>query len=136
MEDRLKLLEAIRCKEPVGGLTHEFYRYPARFSPKFARATIERFTSPGDVVFDPFMGSGTVLVEARAMARHGVGTDISSWICSPRKISGHKKSHTVLRISDTCETCCESLEIGVLSSSQVAPTERTISKQLTQNAAA
>jgi hypothetical protein len=78
MEGRLQLLEAIHCKEPVGGLTHDFYRYPARFSPKFARAVIECFTSPGDVVFDPFMGSGTTLVEARALARHGIGTDISS----------------------------------------------------------
>src|SRR5882762_9138504 len=78
MEAQLKLLEAIRCKEPVGGLTHEFYRYPARFSPQFARAIIENFTSPGDVVFDPFMGGGTTLVESRALGRRGVGTDISS----------------------------------------------------------
>jgi hypothetical protein len=78
MEDQLKLIEAILCKEPVGGLTHEFYRYPARFSPQFARAIIENFTSPGDVVFDPFMGGGTTLVESRALGRHGVGTDISS----------------------------------------------------------
>ena len=78
MEAQLNLLEAIHCKEPVAGLTHDFYRYPARFSPQFARAAIECFTSPGDTVLDPFMGSGTSLVEARALGRHGVGTDISS----------------------------------------------------------
>jgi len=78
MEVQLKLLEAIHWKNPVGGLTHEFYRYPARFSPQFARAVIESFTSPGDIVFDPFMGGGTTLVEARALGRHAVGTDISS----------------------------------------------------------
>lgn len=78
MKGHAALLEAIQTKEAVGGLTHDFYRYPARFSPKFVRATIECFTSPGDIVLDPFMGSGTTLVEARALGRHGIGSDISS----------------------------------------------------------
>jgi len=64
--------------EPVRGLTHGFYKYPARFSPKFARAAIETFTKPGDVVFDPHMGGGTALVEARALGRRAVGVDISA----------------------------------------------------------
>ena len=57
------------------GLTHNFYRYPARFSPMFARGTIEAFSNPGDVIFDPFMGGATTLVEAR-VGRHAVGSDI------------------------------------------------------------
>lgn len=73
-----RLTEAIHSKEPVTGYTHDFYRYPARFSPSFARAIIENFTKPGETVLDPFMGSGTTLVEARAMSRHVIGTDISS----------------------------------------------------------
>jgi DNA methylase len=72
------LTEAIHSKEPVTGYTHDFYRYPARFSPSFARAIIENFTKPGETVLDPFMGSGTTLVEARATSRHAIGTDISS----------------------------------------------------------
>jgi hypothetical protein len=78
MKSQLTLLEAIQCKDPVNGYTHDFYRYPARFSPVFARGVIEYFTEPGDLVFDPFMGSGTTLVEARALGRHAMGTDISS----------------------------------------------------------
>jgi DNA methylase len=78
MKNQLTLLEAIQNKEPVNGYTHDFYRYPARFSPLFVRSIIEYFTEPGDLVFDPFMGSGTTLVEARALARHAIGTDISS----------------------------------------------------------
>jgi hypothetical protein len=73
-----KLVEAIRSCEPVTGYTHTFYRYPARFSPLFAREVIERFTLPGDVVLDPFMGGGTTLVEARTLGRRGVGSDVSS----------------------------------------------------------
>jgi hypothetical protein len=44
----------------------------------FARGTIEAFSDPGDVIFDPFMGGATTLVEARALGRHAVGSDIST----------------------------------------------------------
>jgi len=72
------LLDAVQDKAPVAGLTHTFYRYPARFSPSFARAAILNYTLPGDVVLDPFVGGGTTMVEAAALGRVGVGNDISS----------------------------------------------------------
>lgn len=62
----------------VAGLTHGFYRYPARFSPLFARTAIDAFTDPGDLVLDPFMGGGTTIVEARARGRRAYGSDTSS----------------------------------------------------------
>ncbi len=73
-----RLAAAIRSTEIVSGYTHTFYRYPARFSPVFAREAIRRFSQPGDVVLDPFMGGGTSLVEAKAMGRRGIGFDVSS----------------------------------------------------------
>src|SRR4051795_8473747 len=73
-----RLIAAARDGEPVRGLTHGFYKYPARFSPVFARAVIEAFTRPGDLVLDPHVGGGTTLVEARAAGREGVGVDIST----------------------------------------------------------
>lgn len=72
------LVEAVHDGKPVCGLTHAFYRYPARFSPRFARAVIEAFTKHGEVVYDPFMGGGTTLVEALALGRRALGTDINS----------------------------------------------------------
>lgn len=72
------VLEAARDVSRVGGLTHGFYRYPARFSPLFARTAIESFTDPGDLVLDPFMGSGTTVVEARTKGRRAFGSDTSS----------------------------------------------------------
>ncbi len=57
---------------------HEFYRYPARFSPELAAAAIDAFSSPGDVVADYFVGGGTTLVEARRASRLAVGSDINS----------------------------------------------------------
>lgn len=72
------VIEGAVDSAPVRGLTHNFYRYPARFSPAFARAAIEAFTSPGDLVLDNHVGGGTTLVEALALGRDGIGVDISS----------------------------------------------------------
>lgn len=77
-EELNKFVAAVHDRKPVKGLTHFFYKYPARFSPIFARTAIETFTKPGEVVFDPFMGGGTTLVEASALGRLAVGTDINS----------------------------------------------------------
>jgi hypothetical protein len=74
-------LKGVHAHQAVSGLTHSFYRYPARFSPLFVRAAIRAFTAPGDVVLDPFMGGATTLVEARSLGRTSVGLDISSLAC-------------------------------------------------------
>lgn len=72
------LIAGARSVQPVQGLTHGFYKYPARFSPCFARAAIEAFTEPGDWVLDNHAGGGTTLVEALALGRHSAGSDISA----------------------------------------------------------
>jgi hypothetical protein len=77
-EAQAALIDAARDAQPVRGLTHGYYKYPARFSPVFARAAIETFSKPGDLVLDPHVGGGTTLVEARASGREAVGVDISS----------------------------------------------------------
>lgn len=76
--DISSIIESIQDKRHVAGLTHAFYRYPARFSPKFAEAAIAFFTEPGEIVYDPFMGSGTTLVEAMRLGRRSLGTDLNS----------------------------------------------------------
>jgi hypothetical protein len=71
------LISGARDVEPVRGLTHSFYKYPARFSPSFARAAIEALTKPGDLVLDPHVGGGTSLVEALVAGRDAIGVDVS-----------------------------------------------------------
>ena len=77
-ESRKRLRNGISSTDPVSGLTHNFYRYPARFSPDFVRSVLLEFSDIGDLVYDPFMGGGTTLVEAASLGRHCIGTDISS----------------------------------------------------------
>lgn len=73
-----RIKQAAIYDKAVSGLTHNFYRYPARFSPIFANEVITAFTEPGDYILDPFVGGGTALVEARALGRRGIGVDINS----------------------------------------------------------
>lgn len=81
MSSRFTEFEALRRAaldpSPVAGLTHEFYRYPGRFSPQLANAAIRHFSRPGQLVLDPFSGGGTTAVEAIAMGRSTACLDIS-----------------------------------------------------------
>src|SRR5260370_39197921 len=64
-------------------LTHYLFRYPAKFHPPVARALVERYSEPGDLVLDCFCGSGTLLVEAAVLGRHALGTDVdplAAWV--------------------------------------------------------
>jgi len=72
-----RLAQAARDRSRVQGATHRFYRYPARFSPQFVHAAIEQFSKPGDLIFDPFVGGGTSVVEAMRLGRDAVGFDIN-----------------------------------------------------------
>lgn len=72
------LRRAVLDRSPVSGLTHRYYRYPARFSPRFVSTAIELFSQEGDLVLDPFMGGGTTLVEGLALNRQLVGADLNT----------------------------------------------------------
>ncbi len=50
--------------------------HPAKFPEALAAEFIEFFTSKGEVVFDPFLGTGSTLVAARALGRRGVGMEL------------------------------------------------------------
>jgi hypothetical protein len=51
--------------------------YRACFKPQLPRFFIQRLTDPGDIVYDPFMGRGTTLVEAALLERVPWGCDIN-----------------------------------------------------------
>jgi hypothetical protein len=73
-------------KQRAAHSLHEI-SYRACFKPQLPRFFIERLTRPGDVVYDPFMGRGTTLVEAALMGRRPCGCDVnplSAVLCEPR----------------------------------------------------
>ncbi|PVU69797.1 cytosine methylase [Sulfolobales archaeon SCGC AB-777_K20] len=57
--------------------THDLYPYPAKFIPNVVRYFIEAYTKPGETLFDPFAGSGTVAIEAEITGRNYILWDLN-----------------------------------------------------------
>ena len=62
----------------TGSLTDsKKYHHPAMFPYDLAKDQILSWSSEGDVVLDPFMGSGTVGVACKSLNRHFIGIEIN-----------------------------------------------------------
>ncbi|WP_066640256.1 DNA methyltransferase [Desulfolucanica intricata] len=66
---------------PIDAATHPahylMHKYWARKPHNIINAYIEYFTKPGDLVLDPFMGSGVTIIEALKLNRRALGVDIN-----------------------------------------------------------
>lgn len=51
--------------------------YRGNWSPHIPKNLILKYTQPTDIVLDPFLGSGTTLIECKLLNRHGVGIDVN-----------------------------------------------------------
>lgn len=58
---------------------HSLHQIPYRacFKPSLVTAFVEEFTKPGDRVYDPFSGRGTVALEAALLGREVVANDLN-----------------------------------------------------------
>lgn len=54
---------------------HTLHPYPAKFIPQIPRKAITKWSKPGDLIYDPFCGCGTTLLEASLLGRNAIGTD-------------------------------------------------------------
>ena len=57
---------------------HEKTPHPTQKPEELLRKFIHASTNPGDLVLDPFLGSGTTAVTAEQLGRHWLGCDLSS----------------------------------------------------------
>ena len=64
------------ARQRAASSLHEI-SYRACFKPQLPRFFIERLTEPGQIVYDPFMGRGTTVVEAALLGRVPCGCDIN-----------------------------------------------------------
>lgn len=56
--------------------------YHGNFVPQIPRQLILRYSKEGDIVFDPFIGSGTTAFEAESLKRNFIGVDIQEDLVS------------------------------------------------------
>src|SRR5690242_10605270 len=58
---------------------HRLHPYLGKYVPQLVEKFLERHFEPGELVLDPFAGSGTTLVEASVFGADSVGVDISAF---------------------------------------------------------
>jgi site-specific DNA-methyltransferase (adenine-specific) len=76
-----------------GGEHRPWEGHPAPFPEELPRRLIKLLSYPGDVVFDPFVGSGTTLLAAWKLGRKGIGCDlVPEYVAATRRrIFVHRK---------------------------------------------
>jgi len=93
------------ARQRAASSLHEI-SFRACFKGQLPRFFLERLTVPGDLVYDPFMGRGTTLIEAALRGRVPVGCDVNPLcrlLVAPRLAPPHL---------DAVKTRLESLDLG------------------------
>ena len=71
--------------------------YWGNFIPQIPNQLLRRFTKKGEWVLDPFLGSGTTLIECKRLSRNGVGIELNSKVAKATEsiIKKEKKSDKI-----------------------------------------
>ena len=93
----LKRNEIISClldtdwsfpNESGGNDLYGLHPYPAKFIPQIPRTLIKDIgVAEGGVIFDPFCGSGTTLIEAQSLGYPSIGVDLNPIACLISKVA-------------------------------------------------
>ena len=89
-----ELPQALRTKH-----VHGLHPYLGKFVPQLVEVFLDRYFGAGDTVYDPFVGSGTTLVEANARGIRGVGCDISAFNCLLARVKTTRYALASLELS-------------------------------------
>lgn len=61
---------------------HSIYPYKGKFHPQMIKGLINYINlKPEDILFDPFMGSGTTIIVAKEMGLNSIGLDLNPFCC-------------------------------------------------------
>ena len=60
---------------------HGLHPYLGKYIPQLVDVFLRRYFVPGACIYDPFVGSGTTLVEANGFGADSIGCDISAFNC-------------------------------------------------------
>ncbi|TLD40223.1 MAG: putative modification methylase [Candidatus Jettenia ecosi] len=73
----LKKVEWSFQNDKTSYLSHDIHPYPAKFIPQIPRNLITRLSLRGEVVWDPFGGSGTTALETILLGRRAISSDVN-----------------------------------------------------------
>jgi DNA modification methylase len=107
LRDFLNMLEKDRQKHHLTGLhkelgfyglpeyertkhVHRLHPYLGKFIPQLVEWFLAQYFKEDDIILDPFMGSGTTLVQGNEMKMHTIGIDISEFNCLIAKVKTQK----------------------------------------------
>jgi DNA modification methylase len=65
---------------------NRLHPYLGKFIPQLVEWFLQRYFQKGDWILDPFLGSGTTLVQANEMGMASIGVDISEFNCHIAKV--------------------------------------------------
>ena len=78
---------------------HSLHPYLGKYVPQLVDVFLKRYFVPGDCIYDPFVGSGTTLVEANAFGASGIGCDISAFNCLLSRVKSARYSLRELELA-------------------------------------
>lgn len=69
---------------------HRLHPYLGKFIPQLVEVFLKNYFKKGNSILDPFMGSGTTLIEANILGMHSAGVEISIFNCLISEIKAQK----------------------------------------------
>lgn len=93
---------AIQAKKTTLYLSHELHLYKGKFFPRLVHSLINRYGHSGGLIADPFVGSGTSLLEAALLGHDSVGLDVDP---TSVLISQHKTVLADVDPNELLEVC-------------------------------
>ncbi len=99
---------------------HSLHPYLGKYIPQLVDVFLTRYFVPGHTIYDPFVGSGTTLVEANTFGAAAIGCDISAFNCllSRVKTSQYSLGELELALRGTLE---EARRLGSMTNAAPSP---------------
>jgi DNA modification methylase len=69
---------------------HRLHPYLGKFIPQLVEVFLKKYFQPGRMILDPFVGSGTTLIEANLLNMPSIGVELSEFSYLIAKVKTHK----------------------------------------------